>query len=127
MTPLIFVLLFGLSMDYEVILLHRIQEALRTGAEVRAAARRGIAETGGMITGAGLVMVVVFIVLLTSPLEILQTLAIGMTAAILLDTWIVRTFLIPGLTALLGRRAFWPGATGTEEALRPAGAGLGED
>ncbi len=125
-TPLIFVLLFGLSMDYEVILLHRIQEALRTGAEVRAAARRGIAETGGMITGAGLVMVVVFIVLLTSPLEILQTLAIGMTAAILLDTWIVRTFLIPGLTALLGRRAFWPGATGTE-ALRPAGAGLGED
>ena len=107
-TPLIFVLLFGLSMDYEVILLHRIQEVLRGGAEARVAARQGIAETGGMITGAGLVMVVVFVVLLESPLEILQTLAIGMTAAILLDTWIVRTFLIPGVTALLGRWAFWP-------------------
>jgi RND superfamily putative drug exporter len=119
-TPLVFVLLFGLSMDYEVILLHRIQEGLRAGSEVRAAARRGIAETGGMITGAGLVMVVVFIVLLTSPLEVLQTLAIGMTAAILLDTWIVRTFLIPGITALMGRWAFWPWGGGCS---RGAGAG----
>ncbi len=107
-TPLVFVLLFGLSMDYEVILLHRIQEALGRGMPMRQAARHGIAETGGMITGAGLVMVVVFVVLLTSPLGVLKTLAIGMTAAILLDTWVVRTFLIPGLTALLGRWAFWP-------------------
>ncbi len=107
-TPLIFVLLFGLSMDYEVILLHRVQEALRRGVDVREAAREGIAQTGGMITGAGLVMVAVFVVLLISPLEILQTLAIGMTAAILLDTWIVRTFLIPGITVLLGSKAFWP-------------------
>ncbi len=106
--PLVFVLLFGLSMDYEVILLHRIQEALAGGEQVRAAARRGIAETGGMITGAGLVMVVVFIVLVSSPLGVLQTLGIGMTVAILLDTWVVRTFLIPGMTALLGRAAFWP-------------------
>ena len=106
--PLIFVLLFGLSMDYEVILLHRIQEALSGGAQTDAAARRGIAETGGMITGAGLVMVVVFIVLLSSPLGVLQTLGIGMTVAILLDTWVVRTFLIPGVTALMGRWAFWP-------------------
>ena len=122
-TPLIFVLLFGLSMDYEVILLHRIQEALRGGAEARDAARRGIAETGGMITGAGLVMVVVFIVLLTSPLEILQTLAIGMTAAILLDTWIVRSFLIPGIIALFGRAAFWPWAARAEI---PSAAEAGE-
>ncbi len=106
--PLVFVLLFGLSMDYEVILLHRIQEALAGGEPTRAASRRGIAETGGMITGAGLVMVVVFIVLVTSPLGVLQTLGLGMTVAILLDTWVVRTFLIPGMTALLGQAAFWP-------------------
>lgn len=107
-TPLIFVLLFGLSMDYEVILLHRVQEharALRTNAQ---AAGAGLAETGAMITGAGMVMVVVFVALLVSPLEIMQMLAIGMTSAILLDTWIVRTLLVPGSIGLLGRLAFWP-------------------
>jgi uncharacterized membrane protein YdfJ with MMPL/SSD domain len=117
--PLIFVLLFGLSMDYEVILLHRIQEKLRAGDAPRAAAMGGIAETGGMITGAGLIMVAVFAVLLGSPLEILQTLAIGMVAAILLDTWIVRSFLIPGFTALLGRWAFWAWTAGGVGARGP--------
>lgn len=107
-TPLIFVLLFGLSMDYEVILLHRIQEALAQGLPMREAARQGIEATGSMITGAGLIMVVVFIVLLVSPLEILKTLGIGMTIAILLDTWIVRTFLVPGAVAAFGPWAFWP-------------------
>jgi len=106
--PLIFVLLFGLSMDYEVILLHRVQEALRGGEHAREAARHGIAMTGGMITGAGIIMVTVFLVLLASPLELLKTLGIGMTAALLLDTWIVRTFLIPGSIVLFGKAAFWP-------------------
>jgi uncharacterized membrane protein YdfJ with MMPL/SSD domain len=106
--PLVFVLLFGLSMDYEVILLHRIQEELHGGQDTRSAARRGIAATGGMITGAGFIMVVAFVVLLSSPLEVLQTLGLGMTAAILLDTWVVRTFLVPGVTVLLGRWAYWP-------------------
>ncbi len=106
--PLIFVLLFGLSMDYEVILLHRMQEALKGAVSSAEAARRGLVSTGGMITGAGLVMVTVFVVLLTSPLEVLKTLGIGMSCAILLDTWIVRSFLVPGVTALLERYAFWP-------------------
>jgi len=119
--PLIFVLLFGLSMDYEVILLHRVQEALRRGLPLREAARTGIAQTGGMITGAGIVMVAVFVVLLVSPLEILQTLAIGMTASILLDTWIVRSFLIPGVTTLLGRAAFWPWRS-VESSVEPRAA-----
>lgn len=107
-TPLIFVLLFGLSMDYEVILLHRVQEGVHHGLAASRAARDGLALTGSMITGAGLIMAVVFAALIASPLEILQTLAIGMTAAILLDTWIVRTFIVPGTVALLGRWTFWP-------------------
>jgi heme transporter len=118
-TPLVFVLLFGLSMDYEVILLHRIQEALRGGRAVGEAAREGVLLTGGMITGAGLIMVTVFLVMLTSPLEILKTLGIGMSAAILLDTWIVRTFLVPGITTLLGRYAFWPWRAGGRAAEPP--------
>jgi RND superfamily putative drug exporter len=107
-TPLVFVLLFGLSMDYEVILLHRVQEKWRAGLASAEAAASGLAGTGAMITGAGIIMVVVFFGLITSPLEIMQTLAIGMTSAILLDTWIVRTLLVPGSIALLGRLAFWP-------------------
>jgi uncharacterized membrane protein YdfJ with MMPL/SSD domain len=107
-TPLIFVLLFGLSMDYEVILLHRMQEFLRQGQPAADAAAQGVAATGGMITGAGMIMVVVFIALILSPLEIMKTLAIGMTAAILLDTWLVRSLLVPGSTVMLGRFAFWP-------------------
>ncbi|MDA8346327.1 MAG: MMPL family transporter [Thermaerobacter sp.] len=110
-TPLIFVLLFGLSMDYEVILLHRVQEFVRSGSKSSAAASAGLAATGSMITGAGMIMVVVFVALLVSPLEIMQMLAIGMTSAILLDTWIVRTLLVPGSIALLGRFAFWPWGT----------------
>ena len=106
-TPLIFVLLFGLSMDYEVILLHRMEEmAARHGTAAAAAA--GVQETGAMITGAGMIMVTVFLALILSPLEIMQTLAIGMTAAILLDTWLVRTLLVPSSTVWLNRWAFWP-------------------
>jgi uncharacterized membrane protein YdfJ with MMPL/SSD domain len=107
-TPLIFVLLFGLSMDYEVILLHRVQEYIRQGHTAAAAAAMGVAATGGMITGAGMIMVVVFVALILSPLEIMKTLAIGMTAAILLDTWLVRSLLVPGSVVVLGRWAFWP-------------------
>jgi len=106
-TPLIFVLLFGLSMDYEVILLHRVQEAARLVGAAEAA-RSGLAVTGGMITGAGMTLCVVFVALILSPLEIMQMLAVGMTTAILLDTWIVRSLLVPGSIALLGRGAFWP-------------------
>ena len=106
--PLVFVMLFGLSMDYEVILLHRIQERLHHGDQPQQAARHAVATTGGMITGAGLIMVAVVAALLVSPFEILQTLAIGLVSSVLLDTLIVRTFLVPAAVTLLGRHAFWP-------------------
>lgn len=63
-------------------------------------------------------MVAVFVALFASPLEIMRTLGLGMTAAILLDTWIVRTLLVPSLTAILGRRwAFWPHLGGNFDSL----------
>jgi uncharacterized membrane protein YdfJ with MMPL/SSD domain len=111
-TPLIFALLFGLSMDYEVILLHRIQEILHGGQDGRRAAGEGLAGTGGMITGAGLIMIVVFAALLVSPLQIMRTLGLGLAAAILLDTWVVRTVLVPASIALLNGAAFWPFGSG---------------
>ncbi len=107
-TPLIFVLLFGLSMDYEVILLHRIQEPLQSGQPIKNAVLSGVSTTGSMITGAGMIMVVVFLALLVSPLEVMKTIAIGLTFAVLMDTWVVRTLLVPSITVLLGRFAYWP-------------------
>jgi uncharacterized membrane protein YdfJ with MMPL/SSD domain len=106
--PLVFVLLFGLSMDYEVILLHRIQERMAGGGAPEAAIQHALGSTGGMIVGAGFIMVAVVADLLVSPFEILQTLAIGLVSAILLDTLVVRTFIVPALVTLLGRHAFWP-------------------
>lgn len=107
-TPLIFVLLFGLSMDYEVILLHRIQEPLHQGQSMKDAVRSGVSTTGAMITGAGMIMVIVFISLLISPLAVMKTLALGLTFAVLMDTWIVRSLMVPSITVLLGRFAYWP-------------------
>lgn len=107
-TPLIFVLLFGLSMDYEVILLHRIQERWLLGDSPRDAIQGGVATTGSMITGAGMIMVVVFLALLISPLQIMKTLGIGLSFAVLADTWVVRSLLVPSVTTLLGRWGFWP-------------------
>ncbi len=107
-TPLIFVLLFGLSMDYEVILLHRIQERVTGGVSMREGIQQGVATTGAMITGAGMIMVVVFLALLISPLEIMKTLGIGLSFAVLADTWVVRSLLVPSATALLNRYGFWP-------------------
>ncbi len=118
--PLIFVLLFGLSMDYEVILLHRVQELWQRGAVMKDAAANALSMTGGMITGAGMIMVVVFIALLLSPLEVMKTLAIGLTSAIMLDTWIVRSLLVPGSIVAIGRSAFWPG----RQRVEPAADGL---
>lgn len=106
--PLVFVMLFGLSMDYQVILLHRLQEQMAAGKPARQAARHAVATTGGLITGAGLIMVAVVAALVASPFEVLQTLAIGLSSAVLLDTLVVRTFIVPAIAALLGPRAFWP-------------------
>ena len=121
-TPLIFVVLFGLSMDYEVILIHRIREYAAGGATAAEAARRGLGETGGMITGAGLLMVVAFGALLVSPLQLMRTMALGMGAAILLDTWVVRTCLVPTSMALIGRSVWWPFGL---SAAHPRGDGAG--
>ena len=110
-TPLIFVLLFGLSMDYEVILLHRIQERLGRERSLRPAIEHGVATTGAMITEAGMIMVVVFLALLISPLQIMKTLGVGLSFAVLADTWIVRSLMVPSATTLFGRWGFWPWRT----------------
>jgi putative drug exporter of the RND superfamily len=102
---LMFVILFGLSMDYHVFVVSRVREAFTAGATPREAVRLGVARSAGVVTSAAAVMVAVFAIFATlSGLEMKQ-LGVGLATAVLLDATIVRGILLPAVLALLGRRA----------------------
>jgi putative drug exporter of the RND superfamily len=104
---IMFPILFGLSMDYEVFLLSRVREEFRkTGDNVEAVAR-GLAGTGRVITSAALIMIVVFLSIATSPVPSLKMLGLGLAVAILVDATIVRMVLVPATMALLGNANWW--------------------
>lgn len=98
-----FVILFGLSMDYTVLVLERIREARRAGLSARDAAAEGVAATAGTVTSAALVMVAIFAVFATLQLLSMKQLGVGLAAAILIDATIVRALALPAAVALLGR------------------------
>lgn len=105
--PLIaFVILFGLSMDYSVLVLERIRESRLKGLSPREAAADGVASTASTITGAALVMVAVFSIFAMLRLLEMKQLGVGMAAAILIDATIVRAIALPAAVALLGENAF---------------------
>ncbi|MCW2795576.1 MMPL family transporter [Nocardioides sp.] len=104
---IMFPILFGLSMDYEVFLISRIREEfVRTGDNVESVAR-GLAGTGRVITSAALIMVVVFLAFVASPVPSLKMLGLGLAVAILIDATIVRMVLVPATMALLGKANWW--------------------
>jgi RND superfamily putative drug exporter len=110
---LMFAVLFGLSMDYEVFLVSRMREAwLRTGDNGRAVTE-GLAGTGRVITAAAAIMIAVFAAFVPSPDVVLKVIGIGMAAAILIDATVVRLLLVPAAMHLLGRFNWWmPAALG---------------
>ena len=102
---LMFVILFGLSMDYHVFVVSRVREAWRTGVGPREAVRLGVARSAGTVTSAAAVMVAVFAIFATlSELELKQ-LGVGLATAVLMDATIVRGVLLPAVLTLLGDRA----------------------
>jgi RND superfamily putative drug exporter len=104
---LVFCIVFGLSMDYEVFLLSRIHEAwIRTRDPHRAVAI-GIGGTARVITTAASIMVVVFASFVLSTDPTVKMLSIGMAFAVLIDATVVRMILVPSIMSLLGRRAWW--------------------
>jgi len=104
---IMFPILFGLSMDYEVFLLSRIREEYdRTGDNTESVAR-GLAGTGRVITSAALIMIVVFLSFVSSPVPSLKMLGLGLATAILIDATIVRMVLVPATMALLGKANWW--------------------
>ena len=98
----LFVILFGLSMDYHVFILSRIREAYDRGLSTEASIEYGIRRTAGVVTGASVVMVGVFGVFALLPLLDLKEMGIGLALAILIDATIVRGVLLPSTMMLLG-------------------------
>jgi uncharacterized membrane protein YdfJ with MMPL/SSD domain len=101
-----FVVLFGLSMDYTVLVLERIREARRAGRRPADAAAEGIAATAGTVTSAAVVMVAIFAVFATLRLLDMKQMGVGLAAAVLLDVTIVRGVALPAAITLLGERGW---------------------
>jgi RND superfamily putative drug exporter len=103
----IFALMFGLSMDYEVFLLSRVRELHDRGAGDRQAVSLGLKRTGGVITGAALIMIVVFGTFMLADLKAMQSLGFGLAVAVLIDATIVRVVLVPATMRLMGKWNWW--------------------
>jgi RND superfamily putative drug exporter len=104
---LMFAILFGLSMDYEVFLLSRIREAWLKTVDAQGSVVHGLAGTGRVISTAAAVMVAVFLGFATESDLVVQQLGVGMAVAILLDATIVRMVLVPATMTMLGHRNWW--------------------
>jgi RND superfamily putative drug exporter len=98
----VFVVLFGLSMDYHVFVVSRIREARDRGLPTRDAITEGVRGTAGAVTSAAVIMVAVFAVFATLSLQDFRQLGVGLAVAILLDATLVRVVLVPALMRLLG-------------------------
>jgi RND superfamily putative drug exporter len=107
MPVMMFAILFGLSMDYEVFLISRIREEYLKDGDTRRAVADGLAKTARVITAAAAIMVVVFLAFLAAPDVFLKLFGIGLASAIFLDATIVRMVLVPAVMQLLGSRNWW--------------------
>ena len=102
-----FVILFGLSMDYQVFILSRIREAHDRGLDTKEAVARGIKTTAGTVTSAAVVMIGAFSIFATLPILDMKEMGIGLAAAVLIDATIVRAVLLPAMLRLLGERTWY--------------------
>ncbi|MFI6860657.1 MMPL family transporter [Streptomyces sp. NPDC050421] len=107
---LTFVFLVALGVDYGIFLMHRVREEARRGAEPTEAALTALRTTGGVIASAGLVLAATFAVLTNMPLTGLVEMGFVIAVGVLLDTFLVRTYLVTSASVALQRRMWWPGA-----------------
>ncbi|MFE3791589.1 MMPL family transporter, partial [Streptomyces goshikiensis] len=104
---LMFAVLFGLSMDYEVFLLSAVRESYLKSGDHRGSVITGLARTGGIITSAALIMVCVFLSYLLSDDPVVKMFGIGLATAVALDATLVRGLLVPAAMILLGKANWW--------------------
>jgi uncharacterized membrane protein YdfJ with MMPL/SSD domain len=103
----LFVILFGLSMDYEVFLLSRIRESYDATGDNAASVARGLARTARVITAAAAIMVVVFMANVLGPEVSVKQIGLGLAVAVLIDATLVRMVLVPAVMELLGKANWW--------------------
>ena len=103
----LFVILFGLSMDYEVFLISRIREEWDASGDNARSVARGLAATARVITAAAAIMVVVFLSFVLTPDVSVKQIGLGLAAAVLIDATVVRLVLVPALMELLGKANWW--------------------
>jgi len=119
----LFVVLFGLSMDYHVLILSRIREGHESGLSTADAVAQGLKSTAGVVTSAAIVMVAVFSIFIVLPEITYKQLGVGLAAAVLIDATIVRGVLLPSAMTLLGEWNWylpsWLGAGRRPARLRP--------
>lgn len=108
---LIFVVAFGLSMDYSVFLYGRIKEEYDRTHNTGKAVLGGLQKTGGIITSAAVLLFVVVVAFATSRISIMQQIGVGLALAILVDAFVVRMVLVPATMKLLGRANWWAPAS----------------
>ncbi len=106
---LVFAIVFGLSMDYEVFLLARIKEEFDASHDNDAATIAGLAATGATITNAALIMILVFGAFAFARVLAVQMVGFGLAVAVLLDATVIRMVLVPAVMHLAGRFNWWPG------------------
>jgi uncharacterized membrane protein YdfJ with MMPL/SSD domain len=126
----VFVVLFGLSMDYHVFVVSRIREARDRGLPTRDAVAYGIRSSAGVVTSAAVIMVAIFAVFATLSMQDMKQMGVGLAVAVLLDATVVRAVLLPSAMALLGERNWYlprwlewlPGVSHGETPVRESGA-----
>jgi len=104
---MLFAILFGLSMDYEVFLVSRIHEEFLKSGDNRTAVRNGLAATGKTITAAALIMILVFGAFIFGGIRVIKEFGIGLAAGIFIDAFIIRMAVVPALMFLFGRANWW--------------------
>lgn len=106
-TPiLLFAVMFGLSMDYMVIIMSRMRELYRNGLDYEQAVLQGAARTRGMINSAAVIMIAVFLSFMTAQISIVREIGIGLAIAVALDAVVIRMLVMPSILRAIGSRAF---------------------
>jgi RND superfamily putative drug exporter len=124
---MMFPLLFGLSMDYEVFLVSRVREEYERTGDTRVAVTRGLARTAKVITAAAVIMIAVFTTALLGPDVSIKQIGLGMAVAVLIDATVIRMILVPAVMEVCGRANWWMPGRRAPEATRVAPTRVGEE
>lgn len=105
---LMFCFLFGLGMDFEIIMLSRIRESWQRHGDTTLAVREGLHQAAGIVTASAVLMLTVFLAFAFSELDVVKALGIGLAIAVVIDATVVRMLLLPATMQLMGRWNWWP-------------------